>query len=994
MEQGMAWEAASGAWLHLGQDEAPPRCLAFCGEVPALWLVLLGGAREVPAVTPATAGYQVPAIGLRVSLEQALANWQRLSEWLQAHPQFYRVPALGLCLGAVEAWLRTAAEDRGPTWLQGDLDAVSGPFDRNAPSRSGFWRWNADDRLQALADGSADLHRLTGVMDFEELGEWHRGFGFGTLRHPWFEALGQLDGFAALEHPFPALPPREPVEHDPWWEHRYRAHALGDRWGLVNQADGTWREAPRWDAIQPDSHSFIRVWVRQGPLWGVLQIEPSVELLLAPQFDAVVDSACDDQMVASQGGLLGLMHIPSGQWRLPPRFHELRRETDELLRAREGAHYGFLDLDGQWRVPPRYQQTRPFGGALAFDAPGLAWVMAEGRWGLLDEQGQERLACRYDQVEWRQEHDHRGWRVGRDGRQGWVGIDGREAVPCEWDEVDCYEPYQHPLQAEGIYRVTRNGLHGLLPALGDWRVAPRYTEIEPLGLGQGAAPLPVDPWRSAPEPDGSLAAWIAEGGGEPGAPRLLIRVRDQQGCAVIDECERQWVPPSPGLVETLGNGNQRWLKRTDEQDRQQLWSLARGEPALAGWHAGVEVLELPDQPLLLTFEHLDGPEGFSLGLRLWRETGESALEGCFSALAGQSFWLPRLDDDTREQLLKAWSQGQDVPAEAWGAGQAQPCFVRPGQPRQSAQAAWQARYQAGDLQAALALSRLAASPTEAYAWARRACALDGGTGTPSAGAWLQLTRLALQGAGGDDALSAARDWVARVRASEPELDEGFEASALEARLWLEPAAGPVDGARALAAADYLVAVTGTTQALHHEGRYLLGRCHREGQGTAVDLDAAREHWRIAAADGHGAATRALVELLAEQASAEDDQAAAERLWLEARQHAWNYLEHPGDAGDAAVITALHGFCGELELLSEPLDWAAAEYHLLQAAEAGHLPAMGLLAVEVYRRRGSPLRDGRQARAWALRHAEASGALPTEASAAWRWLLGWLLWLRG
>ncbi|WP_165679125.1 hypothetical protein, partial [Metapseudomonas otitidis] len=62
----MAWEAASGAWLHLGQDDAPPRCLAFCGEVPALWLVLLGGAREVPAVTSATAGYQVPAIGLRV----------------------------------------------------------------------------------------------------------------------------------------------------------------------------------------------------------------------------------------------------------------------------------------------------------------------------------------------------------------------------------------------------------------------------------------------------------------------------------------------------------------------------------------------------------------------------------------------------------------------------------------------------------------------------------------------------------------------------------------------------------------------------------------------------------------------------------------------------------------------------------------------------------------------------------------------------------------
>ncbi len=557
----MESERPSAAWLYLGGEGIEPRCLATDAYVSPLWCLLLAGAEVVPAITPAQVEVQTPGNGLRLSLETAQDNWAQFDAYIRRHPQHNRVPAIGLCLDAVAAFLQRAAEaSEGPLqalWLQGDLDAVSGPFDANTDSRIGFWKWNADTRLQALQAGTVDLHDITLVLDYENLDEWVRAFGLDTLDHPWFRALAHLEGFAGLQVPFAEL------------------------------------EAP--------------------------------------------------------------------------------------------------------------------------------------------------------------------------------------------------------------------------------------AEAKPLPVGLDEHDIALDP----------------------------------------------------------------------------------------------------------------GPE----------HEPENELE-------------------------------LDEPA---------PPPVSPGE--------WARRYQAGDPAAALALSRLAEDPAQAMDWARRACGLEGAA-EPTAAAWLRLAQLAFERAGSTDELLQARGWVERAQALDHQLDEVYALLLLQARLWLDADAGPVDGARAFAALERLLLLSGRNQAVHTEGLHLLGICRRDGLGCPADPEAARVSWRSAASDGHGPATQALVELLAAQADAEEDAEAAERLWLEALNHAEVYLECFAEEGDPRVLAFMHGFCGELALRTDSIDWEAAELHLVRAAEAGNVDAMGLLAIDVYRNRQSPLRDLKRALHWAWRYGVATGVLKS-ADAGWqRWVFALFWLLRG
>ncbi|WP_374536322.1 tetratricopeptide repeat protein [Chitinimonas taiwanensis] len=985
---------ASATWLYLGGPSGALHCLARRDNVSPLWCLLLAGAAEVAAITTPEPDTQLPRRGLRVGALRALHNWRLFCDFIAVHPQYHRVPALSIYLSAVAEWIEQLAAEVGQSldalWLQGDWDALSGPFDEHESSRIAFWRWSADSRLALVQGGDPlQLHEITQVVDFESLQDWVRGFGLNSLEHPYFHSLAQEEAFEAQGTPFADFQQAEALPFDPWCEHNFRPREQAGLFGLVDD-DGAWHEPPQWQEIRPDAGSLVRVWVRRDALWGLLQIEPTAELLFAPQFDAVVDSAAGELCVASLNGRQGLLDIALRHWRLPPEHEELRRECSGLLRVRQGERLGYLDEDGQVLCAPRYQQTRPFGGSQLFEAQGVAWVVEAGRWGLIDTGCRELQPCQFERVEFREEHDQRGWRVWRDGHQGWVNAAGVLVVPCQWDEVDCFEPYQHACAAEGIYRVQRAGRHGLLPSRGDWCIPCEYEDIEPLGVGPGAPPLPEDALRQAAEPEqGDLAVYIADG--DTGQSRLLIRVRNAQGEGVIDEAGRQIVPPAAWRIAAIGNQNLRWLRLEDEQSHYQLWCVERCAPALPGWHAGVDVLDLPGQTLLLSFAE-SAPRDSDCSLEFWTTEGVPALAGRFIGLLGEVLYDCRLRNDQRELLLTHWRRGEPVEAcEILADGGTRAVFIQPGQAPLVANEEWQRRYRQGDLNAALALSRHCETRAQAYQWARRACGLDELAGQASAATWLQLIELSLQGAGD---LYEARDWVERGLAAMPELDERARLWLCAGRLWLNPAAGRVDAERAHQALECVQRFSDQQDAEHIESRYYLGHYWYEGLGGTVDRNQARELWRSAAADGHAPACEALLRLLIDDAHAQVNSDAAGQCLEEALYHARQFLAHPQHGVASTTLMAIRYQLGELLLVCEPVAWEEAEKVLHQAAEAGHAQAMGLLAEKIYRDRASPLKRAGAATHWAWRYAAAQGLLATADKGWRRWLFALVWWLRG
>ena len=270
-------QLASAAWLHIGGASGAPRCLARREDVSPLWCLLLAGAAVVPAVTVPEPATEVPRQGLRVEVEQALRNWRQFCDFIAAHPQFHRVPALGIYLSAVAAFIEQAAADLGrplaELWLQGDVDALAGPFDAHAPSRIEFWRWNADSRLQLVQDGDPlELHEITLVVDFEDLADWCRGFGLNSLDHPYFQALLREERFESVGTGFAEFCAALPADQAP---------AIPTDVGQVPNDGDAWLPETIAEPAQPSAEQY-----RQRYLQGDLQ----AALALAQQ--------CDDEQQA------------------------------------------------------------------------------------------------------------------------------------------------------------------------------------------------------------------------------------------------------------------------------------------------------------------------------------------------------------------------------------------------------------------------------------------------------------------------------------------------------------------------------------------------------------------------------------------------------------------------------------------------------------------------------------------------------------------------
>jgi len=129
---------------------------------------------------------------------------------------------------------------------------------------------------------------------------------------------------------------------------------------------------------------------------------------------------------------------------------------------------GYIDPRGRMAIPPSYLEAKPF-------QDGVARVSSphDGRMGLIDRLGFQRLAPRFDYIESFAEGLARvnlgGWRQdGRatGGRWGLVAADGSVVVEPRYEAAfDCQE---------GRVTVREDGRYGFLDASGTELVAPRY----------------------------------------------------------------------------------------------------------------------------------------------------------------------------------------------------------------------------------------------------------------------------------------------------------------------------------------------------------------------------------------------------------------------------------------------------------------------------------------------------------------------------------------
>ena len=106
----------------------------------------------------------------------------------------------------------------------------------------------------------------------------------------------------------------------------------------------------------------------------------------------------------------------------------------------------------------------------AFRANGLAWALKDGKWGMLDRQGQWAMEPKYDS--WKQDNQLGLYLVNVGALLGCVDEDGNELIHVRYDSV----AYDGEL---GLVRVGVEGKSGLLTKAGRLVLDPEYEALSP-----------------------------------------------------------------------------------------------------------------------------------------------------------------------------------------------------------------------------------------------------------------------------------------------------------------------------------------------------------------------------------------------------------------------------------------------------------------------------------------------------------------------------------
>ena len=102
-----------------------------------------------------------------------------------------------------------------------------------------------------------------------------------------------------------------------------------------------------------------------------------------------------------------------------------------------------------------------------FQEEGLARVTLNGKYGFINEEGEEVIPPKYDEA-----YPFRKGlaAVELNGKSGWINPEGTVVIPLKYDNAGNF--------SEGLAEVKLNGKWGLVNTKGEEVVPPEYTSIE------------------------------------------------------------------------------------------------------------------------------------------------------------------------------------------------------------------------------------------------------------------------------------------------------------------------------------------------------------------------------------------------------------------------------------------------------------------------------------------------------------------------------------
>lgn len=141
----------------------------------------------------------------------------------------------------------------------------------------------------------------------------------------------------------------------------------------------------------------------------------------------------------------------------------------------EDCDWGYVSTTGQQAIGQQYSFASDF-------VNGVGIVECQGKWGMINDKGQELIPCRYDGVQFLENTDNQIVRIyKREEKYGLIDTLGQMTISLEYDEIGSFR--------ENRLAVKRNGLWGFVDETGLEVVPCRFRAVGNFNEGLAAAKI-------------------------------------------------------------------------------------------------------------------------------------------------------------------------------------------------------------------------------------------------------------------------------------------------------------------------------------------------------------------------------------------------------------------------------------------------------------------------------------------------------------------------
>ena len=198
------------------------------------------------------------------------------------------------------------------------------------------------------------------------------------------------------------------------------------KWGLINEL-GQQLLVPVYDAVEDVSRFSDFSWVTTKGQWG-LYSKWEKRFVFEPQFVMFKTLTDETTLVQNESQLFGIVDIKKGAFVVKPQFTFVSKIIANALLVAKNGKYGLLNDKGQELLAVQYDSI------VRIHKYRLK-VKKGNSWSIVDEKGHCLSTKVYNEI---QEYSGGAFRVENDGLFGYVNYLGREVIPCSYQQASTF----------------------------------------------------------------------------------------------------------------------------------------------------------------------------------------------------------------------------------------------------------------------------------------------------------------------------------------------------------------------------------------------------------------------------------------------------------------------------------------------------------------------------------------------------------------------------